>query len=527
LGRDKPRIIAMKRAALYARVSSEEQASEDKVSIQEQLSDLEELCKTKGYEIVERYVDNRRYHSKGRLVEPSGTRKDRPEYQRMLKDARDGRIDVIVAWDDTRLSRGVFATVPLGELLEEHPAMEVALVHGVFDRNMLFIKASIGKIEIDNMKRRMMMGRRAKAKKGKFPGGRAAYGYRYNPETEALEIDENEAEVVKKIFAWYIQGEGARKITRRLNSEGMPTKDNSRQGWNKTLVLSILRRKSYRLGQTTFGDVAVPCPAIIDRETWESAQRVKAQNRIHCRRNLQTTYLLRNLLYCEECGRRLCVKTKYRRRNGEKYVSSRAYQCASSKDYAGLYEDCRPLIHINGDEIEELVWSELNRLLRSPEMLGSGVRDQLAVMEEQVNEGKSRADVLRKKLENLDRERRTVITWARTGKITEEDMALQLLEIEDRREAYQEDYERAIEVQAQKVEEFDAQRFVITFCQKVSDKLQWLSSEPLTEEKLKQRKELAKILIRRVWINNKGEIRIEGRIPQVETDLDFEYALPQ
>jgi len=515
----------MKRAAIYVRVSREEQASEDKASIPEQLGDLEELCESKGYEIVGRYVEDRRYRSKGRLVEPSGMRKDRPEYQRMLKDAKEGKIDVILAWDDTRLSRGVFATVPLGELLEEHPEIEVDLVHGVFDRNMLFIKASIGKIEIDNIKRRMMMGRRAKAKQGKFPGGRAAYGYRYNPETEELEINDSEAEIVKKIFSWYVDGEGARNITRRLNSEGIPTKDNSRQGWNKTLVLSILRRESYYLGETTFGDIAVPCPPIIGSETWESAQRVKAQNTVHCRRNLQTTYLLRNLLYCEECGRRLYVKTKYRRRNGARYVSSRAYQCATSRDYTGLYEDCKPLIYINADTLEELVWTELDRLLRSPEMLGAGVRDQLAVMEEQVNEAKSRAGVLKKKLESLDRERQTVITWARMGKITETDMALQLLEIEGRERAYQEDYEGALEMQSQKAQEFDAQRFAVEFCRKVSDKLQWLSSEPLSGEKAKQRRELAKILLRRVWINNKGEIRIEGRIPQVEPD--FEYASPR
>lgn len=445
----------------------------------------------------------------------------------MLKGAREGKIDVIVAWDDTRLSRGVFATVPLGELLEEHPEIEVDLVHGVFDRNMLFIKASIGKIEIDNMKRRMMMGRRAKAKQGKFPGGRAAYGYRYNPETEELEIDESEAEIVKKVFSWYIEGAGAREITRRLNGEGVPTKDNSRQGWNKSLVLSVLGRKAYHLGETTFGDIAVPCPAIIDAETWESAQRIKAQNTVYCRRNLQTTYLLRNLLYCEECGRRLYVKTKYRRRNGERYVSSRAYQCATSRDYTDLYEDCKPLIYINAAQLEKVVWSELDRLLRSPEMLGAGVRDQMAVMEEQANEAKARARVLKKKLENLDRGRQTVITWARTGKITEKDMALQLPEIEEREKAYQEDYERALEIQARKAGEFDAQRLAVKFCQRVHHKLQWLSSEPLTAEKIRQRRELAKILLRRVWINNKGEIRIEGRIPQVEPDLEFEYSSPR
>ena len=80
-------------------------------------------------------------------------------------------------------------------------------------------------------------------------------------------------------------------------------------------------------------------------------------------------------------------------------------------------------------------------------------------------------------------------------------------------------------MQAQKAEELDAQRFAMRSCQKVSHRLESLSRELLTEERLKRRRELAKILIRRVWINNKGEIRIEGRIPQVEPD--FGYVLPQ
>lgn len=78
----------VKRAAIYARVSSERQAAEDKVSIEVQLAEGEAHCRERGYTIVARYVDKERYRVKGKLVQPSGQRKDRPQYLSMIKPRR-------------------------------------------------------------------------------------------------------------------------------------------------------------------------------------------------------------------------------------------------------------------------------------------------------------------------------------------------------------------------------------------------------------------------------------------------------
>ncbi|GMR10651.1 MAG: hypothetical protein BMS9Abin28_1472 [Anaerolineae bacterium] len=166
-----------KRAAIYVRVSSERQAADDRVSPQAQLDDCRELAEKRGYHVVAEISDITKYRSKGRLVNPSGTRKDRPGYLELLRMARNGEIDMIVAWKEDRLYRGLYAAMPLSEMLDESgKALEVDLFRETFDHKMLGIKASTGKMEIDNIKGRMVMGRRARLERGELPGGPTKYG---------------------------------------------------------------------------------------------------------------------------------------------------------------------------------------------------------------------------------------------------------------------------------------------------------------------------------------------------------------
>ena len=83
------------RAAIYARVSDKSQAEEDKTSLSEQATEMEAYCERKGLTITARYQEIGR-----------GWSKKRPEFQRMLADAREGRFDTIVCWKSDRLSRG-------------------------------------------------------------------------------------------------------------------------------------------------------------------------------------------------------------------------------------------------------------------------------------------------------------------------------------------------------------------------------------------------------------------------------------
>ena len=82
------------RAAIYARVSDKSQGGEDKTSISEQTGEMEAYCESKGLNITARYQEVGR-----------GWSKKRPEFQRMLADARRERFDTIVCWKSDRLSR--------------------------------------------------------------------------------------------------------------------------------------------------------------------------------------------------------------------------------------------------------------------------------------------------------------------------------------------------------------------------------------------------------------------------------------
>ena len=97
------------RAAIYARVSDKSQDGEDKTSISEQISEMEAHCENRGLTIVARYQEVGR-----------GWSKKRPEFQRMLDDAREGRFDVIVCWKSDRLSRGMYPAAALMEVVEAH-----------------------------------------------------------------------------------------------------------------------------------------------------------------------------------------------------------------------------------------------------------------------------------------------------------------------------------------------------------------------------------------------------------------------
>ena len=101
--------VAGKRAAIYARVSDKSQDGEDKTSISEQTNDMEAYCESKGLTITARYQEVGR-----------GWSKKRPEFQRMLADAKQGRFDTIVCWKSDRLSRGMYPAAAVMEVVEAH-----------------------------------------------------------------------------------------------------------------------------------------------------------------------------------------------------------------------------------------------------------------------------------------------------------------------------------------------------------------------------------------------------------------------
>ena len=101
------------KAAIYVRVSRAYKEGDERVTIAAQLADCEAYCQERGYLIVGRYIDKDKYRVKGALRNPSGERKDRPSYLSMLKAAHNFEFDIIVAWKEDRLYRGMYAALPL------------------------------------------------------------------------------------------------------------------------------------------------------------------------------------------------------------------------------------------------------------------------------------------------------------------------------------------------------------------------------------------------------------------------------
>ena len=163
--------VTGKTAAIYARVSDKSQAEDDKTSISEQTGEMEAYCERKGLTITARYQEVGR-----------GWSKKRPEFQRMLADARRERFDTIVCWKSDRLSRGMYPAAALMEVVEAHQ-IQLEAVMDAIDMKTFGLMAAIGKIELDNFRERSTMASAARPSRAGCPPERPPTGI--VPETTA------------------------------------------------------------------------------------------------------------------------------------------------------------------------------------------------------------------------------------------------------------------------------------------------------------------------------------------------------
>ena len=372
------------RAAIYARVSDKSQDTEDKTSISEQIGEMEAYCESKGLTVTARYQEVGR-----------GWSKKRPEFQRMLADAKQGRFDTIVCWKSDRLSRGMYPAAALMEVVEAHQIRLEAVMDAI-DMKTFGLMAAIGKIELDNFRERATMGKRGSAKQGRMPAGAPPYGYRTGDDGRP-EIYEPEAEVVRRIFQMYVHEDmTGTDIIRRLTSDGAPLR-NPGSRWHKAYVSDILRREVYRgtwhygrarwvvteAGERVYPQprdawIEVPFPPLVDEETWDRAQALKKQRKQRSKRNTKAFYLLQHLVKCAECSRLFACRSHYRtyvKKNGERHRKDRVtpqrhYQCY------GMLNDrlgCRKPASIRAERLEELVWSQVKGMIQDPRLMVAGI----------------------------------------------------------------------------------------------------------------------------------------------------------
>lgn len=226
------------KAALYARFSTEKQSE---ASIDDQFRVCERIAEREGFEVVERYSD----------AALSGGTSSRPGYQSLLRAARRREIGVIVAEDSSRLWRELSEQ---WRALKELQDLGVHVVgHGLDTRReeskiLLAVSGAMAEAYRDEIARRTRRGLEGRAVAGQATGGKA-YGYVAvrDGSTGRIELNEEQAAIVRRIFEMYATGMSPRTIAVTLNDEGVPSPGSS---WKRAA-----RRKTGWLASAIHGDV--------------------------------------------------------------------------------------------------------------------------------------------------------------------------------------------------------------------------------------------------------------------------------
>ncbi len=412
--------MTTKKGAIYIRVSTSDQS--DTYAPDGQETDCRKRAQEEGIEIVAVYRDIQRYRAKNKWVEPSGRRADRPGLLAMLEDAKQGQFDVILAFREDRLYRGMRPMLLVLETIQEYK-IDIILAKETFDMKLAPLKAWVAGMEIDGMRERVTMGKQQRLREGKAIGGFDRFGYRRNG--EVIEVVEEEARWVRKIFQWYIDGVSYAEIRRRLIDAGVPPNRGSKIQWGKSSLECVLNAQEYATGIKIYNyggeEFEIPIPTIITMETWEAAEAKRVKNKKNPTGPLKNDYLIRGLLYCD-CGLRWRSRTM-RSKNKSGVSIYGAYYCPRTR-HEETSENCP--FTIGAKKADIYVWEKVCEAIQQPEILLHAAHEYIDELRTKENDHQSEIDRLQGELDGLIMERQQIITWARKGRISEEDMEYQL-----------------------------------------------------------------------------------------------------
>lgn len=300
---------------LYVRVSTAEQAKEG-YSIGEQTLRLGKYADAHDWTVYKTYTDGGY----------SGGDTNRPALQQMIRDIKAGRIKKVVVYKLDRLSRSQKDTLELIEDVFLANGVDFVSMNENFDTSTPFGRAIIGilavfaQLEREQIKERMGMGKLARAKEGKWPGGlHVPFGYDYVD--GELKINDYEAMIVREIYKMALEEKSPYTIEAELNKKGYKTKKCT---WGETSVRRALQNKVY-IGQIKYGQEwykGLQDP-IIDFDTFYQVQEISEKrseqyNKTGRNPGKATTYL-GGFLYCGCCGAKYSKNMTVSTKGGKRY----------------------------------------------------------------------------------------------------------------------------------------------------------------------------------------------------------------
>ena len=333
-----------KTAGVYIRVSTEDQAREG-FSLGEQEEKLLQLCKFKELEVYKVYKD---------AGISAKDMEHRPQFQAMLKDMKEGKINYIVAYKLDRITRSVRDLEELISVLEQDNCfllcdrddVNTSTANGRFFVRMLTV---LSQLEIEIVSERTKFGLNGAIKSGHIPVQRP-FGYTKSEDKKMI-VDNATRPYIEKIFDMYLEGKSFQQIANYFKENNIYPK----KKWRDTTIQKIIDNKIYmgdyeqykRIGKQenlepiVYMNVVEP---IISRAKWEECQKQKERNQRTYTRDRIYTFFQR--LKCPSCGR--IMKCKGSGGSKRKYMY---YTC----------EHCH--VNFNENYVEELLESFIYDLL--------------------------------------------------------------------------------------------------------------------------------------------------------------------
>ena len=418
----------IKKTALYCRLSQDDGIEGDSNSIQNQKTILQKFAEDHHFPSPCFYVDDGF----------SGGNFQRPAFQQMISDMENGEIGIIVTKDLSRLGRNQLHT---GLYIEERFPMFGVRYIAINDNvdtdssesnDLMPFKNLFNEWFIRDTSRKIRAVLKAKAERGERLGTRTPYGYRKDPDTKKLIVDDEAAAIVRRIFAMCAGGSGPSQIARILKKEQILTPTMyayTRFGmnhtcldtahpynWSDSAIANLLENEIY-LGNTvnmkystkSYKDkrrVEHPreeCmvfenthPALITREIWDIVQRVQKNKRRRTNMDEQNKYS--GLVFCADCGSNMVLHRAHTMSASYNHFTCRTYKRDGEACTGHYIREC---------VLDEIVLEDLRRVTSAarehPEKFAAYIGSkQSAELQREIRRQEKELAAMRKRKAELD-----------------------------------------------------------------------------------------------------------------------------
>ncbi len=414
--------------AAYCRVSTDKEDQLNSLEAQKQF--FVEYTKKTGDTLVKLYADEG----------ISGTKiKNRKEFLKMMSDAEHGLFDMVVVKDISRFARN---TVDLLQNVRKLKALGIEtqfltanMISMGNSEFVLTIFGALAQEESANTSKRVKFGKKMNAEKGRVPN--IVYGYdKTIGDYFNLEINRQEADVVKQIYHWYLQENcGAAKIANMLNERGIRTKRNC--SWSQNAVCRILTNELYtgkiingkeevadfltgqrkEKDETEWMVVERPELKIIEQEDYEKAQEILHGRHVafNMKKERQSNkHLFSTLIRCKECGWSF-------RRTVRTYKNTYIRWVCSGHNGKGA-DSCPNAVSVDEDELINVLQEYFNQMLRQKKKVIRHVVDEFQRVYKAKDENIEYEKELKSQLNKLTRAREKYMNMYEDDLISREEL---------------------------------------------------------------------------------------------------------